>query len=175
MAHPAQQEFCDRIAARLPEYFTGKALDIGALDINGNNRYLFSGEYIGLDLGEGNNVDVISRGHEYNAPDETFDCIISTECFEHDMFYEKTIQNAMRMLKKGGMLIFTCATTGRPVHGTTDTHAWTSPFTSKDEQWKDYYKNLAEEDFMAIPGFEWSHSEFEVNEGACDIYFMGIK
>jgi hypothetical protein len=72
-----------------PEHFKdNKVLDIGSLDINGNNKFLFdNSEYIGLDIAEGNNVDVVCIGHEYDAPDETFDTIISTEALEHDMYY----------------------------------------------------------------------------------------
>jgi hypothetical protein len=78
-----------------PSYFKNKkVLDIGSLDVNGNNRFLFENcEYIGIDVGEGPNVDVITPGHLYNGDDESFDVVISTEVFEHDMFYEQTIKN----------------------------------------------------------------------------------
>ena len=107
MAHYEQQEFCRRISAKYPKYFTGKkVLDIGSLDINGNNRFFIdSCNYIGLDVGDGPNVDVVQVAHLYDAPDEVFDLIISTEVFEHDMFYEKSIQNIIRMLKPGGYFI----------------------------------------------------------------------
>ena len=120
MAHWQQQEYCRKIRDKFPEYFTNKrVLDIGSLDINGNNPFLFTDcDYFGLDVGEGPNVDVVSVGHIYDAPDATFDIIISTEVFEHDMFYEDTIKNVIRMLKPGGAFIFTCASTGRPEHGT---------------------------------------------------------
>ena len=81
MAHPQQQEFCKRMSDLFPQYFTGKkVLDIGSLDINGNNRFFLTNcNYIGLDVGEGPNVDVIQVAHLYDAPDEQFDLIISTE------------------------------------------------------------------------------------------------
>ena len=41
MAHHAQQEYCKSIKQMFPNLFTGKVLDIGSMDINGNNRYLF--------------------------------------------------------------------------------------------------------------------------------------
>ena len=60
---------------------------------------------MGLDVGEGPNVDVVTPGHLYDGEDESFDVIISTEVFEHDMFYEKTINNIIRMLKPNGIFI----------------------------------------------------------------------
>jgi hypothetical protein len=88
VAHFEQQQFCRRILEKYPEHFRNKrVLDIGSLDINGNNRFLFTDcEYTGLDVGEGPNVDIVSVGHLYDAPDESFDTIISTEVFEHVMF-----------------------------------------------------------------------------------------
>lgn len=181
MAHYDQQEYCRKIRDRFPEYFTNKkVLDIGSLDINGNNRFLFNEcNYIGLDVGEGSNVDIVSVGHLYDAPDEQFDVIISTEVFEHDMFYEKTIQNSIRMLKDGGVFLFTCASTGRAEHGTRQSDGtWAAPLLQNiSEEWADYYKNLTEDDIRKIRGFESAFPDgvFEYNPVSCDLYFFGIK
>ena len=120
MAHIEQRDFCFGVKDKYPEFFKNKkVLDIGSLDINGSNRDLFENcNYTGLDVGEGKNVDIISIGHLFNGPDNHFDTIISTEVFEHDMFYEETIKNVMRMLKPGGLFLFTCGAPGRPEHGT---------------------------------------------------------
>lgn len=180
MAHTNQKDFCKKIRNAFPEYFKGKyVLDIGSLDVNGTNKYLFNScDYVGLDIGEGPNVDVISVGHLYDAPDETFDVIISTEVFEHDMFYEQTIKNIIRMLKPDGFFIFTCASTGRPEHGTRRTDGGSAPLLeSISEEWADYYKNLTEDDFRKIDGFEdtFPGGWFEYNPDSCDLYFFGIK
>ena len=120
MSHLEQKRFCLSAKQQYPEYFEEKlVLDVGSLDINGSNRFLFqSCNYVGVDLLSGENVDFVSKAHELMLPDSTFDTIISTECFEHDKFYRESIINIIRMLKPGGMFIFTCATTGRPEHGT---------------------------------------------------------
>ena len=179
MAHIQQVEYCNRIKAQFPNWFKNKlVLDIGSLDINGNNQYLFENcPYWGLDIGEGRNVDIVSKGHELNLPDDTFDVIISTECFEHDMYYEKTLRNIYRMLKPGGLLLFTCATTGRPEHGTRRTTPGDAFLLPDSDNWSDYYKNLTEEDFFAIFNFEheFTKYEFGVNETSHDIYFYGFK
>lgn len=179
MAHAQQMEYCNKIKAQFPEWFKNKfVLDIGSLDINGNNQYLFENcLYLGLDIGEGRNVDIVSKGHELKLPDNTFDVIISTECFEHDMYYEKTLRNIYRMLKPGGLLLFTCATTGRPEHGTRRTTPDDAFLLPDIDNWNDYYKNLTEDDFVAVFNFEheFTNYEFEVNESSHDIYFYGFK
>lgn len=185
MAHIEQRKFCEKVKERYPDFFKNKkVLDIGSLDINGSTRDLFENcVYIGVDLGEGKNVDVVSIGHLYDAPNEYFDTIISTETFEHDMYYEKTIANIIRMLKPGGLFLFTCATTGRPEHGTRNSiyPMIDAPFLiNMSEEWADYYKNLTEEDIRKTPSFNISFPDgyFELNNHAtigADIYFYGIK
>ena len=70
------------------------------------------------------------------------------------MFYPQTIQNVMRMLKPGGMFLFTCAAPGRPEHGTRRQGEWCAPLLLQiSEEWADYYKNLTEEDIRKIPNF----------------------
>lgn len=135
MAHPQQVNFCLRIKHRWPHLFENKrVLDCGSLDINGNNRYLFSGgSYIGIDLFAGPNVDTVSLIHEYSGE---FDVVISTECFEHDANFDKTFQRMIEMLSPTGLLLFTCATKGRPEHGTIGHEEYASPGTNN------YYRNI---------------------------------
>lgn len=184
MAHIEQREFCESVKSKFPEYFKNKkVLDIGSLDINGSNRDLFEDcDYIGIDVGEGKNVDIVSVGHLFDAPDNTYDVIISTEVFEHDMFYEKTVENIIRMLKPSGLFLFTCAAPGRPEHGTLRQGEWCAPLllqVSKD--WANYYKNLTPEDFKVIPNFNetFENQYFEIRdtdiEFPSDLYFYGFK
>lgn len=178
MAHKEQQEYLLSIKDKFPERFQNcSVLDIGSLDLNGNNRHLFSNyTYIGLDIGEGKNVDVVCRGHEYKSENQ-FDVVISTECFEHDEFWNLTIENGINLTKSSGLFLFTCATTGRPEHGTRRTTAWASPFTSRLEN--DYYGNLTENDIRSKINIEEHFLEFEFRstEGSImsDLYFWGIK
>jgi|LakMenE18May11ns_1017448.scaffolds.fasta_scaffold9952220_4 glycosyltransferase involved in cell wall biosynthesis len=184
MAHKAQREFCDSVRVKYPDMFKNKkVLDVGSLDNNGNNRFLFENcEYIGIDVGEGPNVDVVSSGHEYDAPDEYFDVIICTEVFEHDMHYHKTVTNIIRMLKTGGIFIFTCAAPDRPEHGTRKTSPWHAKLLENvSEEWSDYYKNLTHLDFKEIVNFNetFPNGYFELRTAniaeASDLYFYGIK
>jgi hypothetical protein len=90
------------------------------------------------------------------------------------------------MLKPGGLLIFTCATEGRPVHGTayleetekSKYETWkTLPNVSKENWDNDFYKNILEEDvkeFVKVDD-EFSEYLFLVEKHHCDLYFYGVK
>jgi SAM-dependent methyltransferase len=174
MAHKLEQEFCLSIKERFKHYFQDKiVLDIGSGDVNGNNRYLFDrGIVIGIDIGPGPNVDIIGGAENLSFRDEFFDTIISTECFEHNPSYAETIRNAIRMLKSNGLFLFTCATTGRPEHGTSK-YKPNQSFALKVGI--DYYKNLTEEDIREAIDIDKSFSSYEFSTKAQDLYFWGIK
>jgi len=180
MAHLQQQNFVKRVKEKYPKFFTDvSVLDIGSLDINGNVKHFFSHpfRYVGVDLCEGKNVDVVSPGHLYKSG-FLFDVVTSTECFEHDMYYPRTIQNMISLLKTGGLFFFTCASKGRPEHGTLKTTPENAPFLkSINEKWANYYKNLEEEDIRAIINIDdvFIDYGFEYEPITCDLYFWGIK
>tara|TARA_R100000664_G_C2738829_1_gene127694 strand:- start:64 stop:657 length:594 start_codon:yes stop_codon:yes gene_type:complete len=196
MAHREQWVFCGKVKQLFPKSFENKkVLDIGSFDVNGNEEFLFKNcDFVGLDLGPGEGVDVVCPAQEYDAPDETFDTIISCECWEHNPYYKESIVNAVRMLKKGGLFFFTCATTGRPVHGTvtqdkidrenmktqqgTDIVEWKTMPNVKKENWdNEYYYNVTEDDIKSIFNLDevFSKYKFEIEENHCDLYFWGIK
>jgi SAM-dependent methyltransferase len=97
------------------------------------------------------------------------------------MFYEKTINNIIRMLKPGGLFLFTCAAPGRPEHGTRKTGGFDAPLLiEQSEEWSDYYKNLIPDDIKKSSNFDMSFPDghFEINNDAeipSDLYFYGIK
>src|SRR5579863_8714989 len=118
MAHPAQRKFCKSVKSKFPSFFKRKVIvDIGSLDINGSNRYLFwKCMYTGVDVIKGKNVDVVMKGHEYlySLKDSIpIDTIISTEALEHDNTYFKTLKAMYEVLRPGGLLLITCAGDGR--------------------------------------------------------------
>jgi SAM-dependent methyltransferase len=194
--HKEQINYLDKVKNRFPEAFKNrKVLDIGSFNVNGNEKPWFENcDFIGLDVGPGPGVDVVCPANEYNEPDNTFDTIISCECWEHNPFYKESILNAIRMLKSGGYFIFTCATTGRPVHGTksqdeidknskktlqgnTFSNWITMPNVSREDWNNDYYKNVTEDDIRSFVNIDdvFSDYEFGINTGHCDLYFYGIK
>lgn len=179
MAHQQQMDFCQSVKGHLPRFFNNRfVIDIGSLDVNGSNRYLFENcLYLGVDLFPGKNVDLATKAHELKLPNESIDVIISTECFEHDQFYELTLQNCIRIIKPGGAFIFTCATTGRAEHGTRRTTPEDAPFIQDDGDWGDYYKNLDETDIRRVLEIDaiFETYSFSVNSESHDLYFWGIK
>lgn len=178
--HPEARSFLQFVRDHFPEYYQGtKVLDVGAGDINGNNRGYFTNcEYHGNDVVAAPNVTIVAKTSDLQFADEAFDIIISSECFEHDMHYVASLQNIARMLKPNGLFTFTCGSTGRGEHGTRRT--CNSSFTTRldnDPDWQDYYGNLTAEDvFAAIPVDELFESySFFYNSKTCDLYFYGVK
>lgn len=175
MAHREQGEYIVSVKQRFPQFFKGgRVLEIGSLNINGTVRQFFDAdEYIGVDVGEGPGVDVVMSGHEYDD-ERKFDCVISCECLEHNPFWKETFLNMTRLCRRGGLVVFTCATTGRPEHGTERTTPQDSPLTIA-KGWS-YYENLTEEHFSSIDlGELFLDHRFSVNTISCDLYFEGIK
>jgi len=89
--------------------------------------------------------------------------------------------NIIKMLKPGGLFLFTCASTGRPEHGTRRTSPIDAPLLIQiSEEWSDYYKNLTESDIRKIVNFDnaFPDGEFQYrfeNGVPIDLYFYGIK
>lgn len=179
MAHAAQRQYIQSVKQLHPDHFNQvSVLDVGSCDINGNNREFFSlTEYIGVDVHPGHNVDVVSPIHKWET-EKTFDVVISTECLEHDMHYADSLSAMISHLKPGGLFVMTCATTGRPEHGTLRTTKKDSMTTLlEDAEWANYYKNLTEQDIREALDIEsiFSSYEFSIEHGHKDLYLWGIK
>lgn len=177
MSHLEQRQFIEFIKNKYPLNFNKcGVLEIGSLNINGTVRDFFTDcEYIGLDVASGKDVDVVCQGQDYTADDNTFDTVISCEAMEHNLYWLETFINMHRICKIGGLVIMTCATHGRPEHGTTQTNKNDSPFTV--ELGWDYYRNLNENDFINNFDFNNNFTEhgFLSNSNSFDLYFFGIK
>ena len=103
--HQQARHFTLFIKQILSKYFINKrVLDVGSGDINGNNRFLFEGgDYVGNDVVEAPNVTIVSKTAALPFEDESFDTIVSTECFEHDPEYKASFLKIYAMLKPGGV------------------------------------------------------------------------
>lgn len=179
MSHLAQKQYFLYMKNKFPSFFKGtKVLDVGSLDINGSSKDLFLDcDYYGLDIAPGKNVDIISVAHEYNAPDESYEVIVSSNAFEHDMFFPQTLKNIIRLLKPRGLFFFSCPGEGHAEHGTEKTSPYNSPLTVKNNLWKNYYKNITEQWVKKIIKVEdvFSCFEFEYYAPSKDLRFWGIK
>jgi len=178
--HPEAKHFTIFVKKILRDFFIGKrVLDVGSGDINGNNRFLFENcDYEGNDVIQANNVTIVSKTKDLHFQNNSFDTIISTECFEHDPEYKESFIKIYNMLKPDGLFCFTCASTNRPEHGTRRTTPNDSYGTiGKLEDMTDYYKNLTELDLNEVLPLNNMFSVWNTyyNCISKDLYFVGIK
>jgi len=142
------------------------------------NIYLKTVIINGNDVINAPNVTIVSKTKDLYFEDEYFDTIISTECFEHDPEYTESFLKIYKILKPGGLFVFTCASTGRPEHGTRRTSANDSYGTIGDiYDMRDYYKNLTEFDLNNVLHIKKLFKKFDsyYNQSSKDLYFWGIK
>lgn len=174
MSHPEQMEFVKNLKLKFSNFFkNSKVLEVGSLNINGTIRVFFENcNYLGVDVGEGKDVDYVCEGQKLEFESNSFDVTASCECFEHNIYWAETFLNMYRMTKNNSLLFFTCATTGRPEHGTKRSNHQDAPLL----KW-DFYKNLTENDFKNIFNFNSMFNTFEfiTNYNSKDLYFYGIK
>ena len=60
-------------------------LDVGSFDVNGSYRDIIeeTHKYMGVDICEGKNVDLVVGKYEYPFSDNSFNYVISGQCMEH--------------------------------------------------------------------------------------------
>lgn len=178
--HIQARDFTLFVKEIFPHYFIDKkVLDVGSGDINGNNRFLFENcEAHGNDVFPARNVTIVSKTKDLPFEDEYFDTILSTECFEHDPEFRESVLKIYKMLKPNGLFCFTCASTGRPEHGTRRTSPQDSYGTIGDlDDMTDYYKNITEKDLNEVLDLKEFFSVWDTyyNSDSKDLYFLGIK
>lgn len=181
--HIEARDFVARTKARFPAHFANgrRVLDVGSLDMNGNNRFLFDPTciYQGIDIVSGSNVDHVCAAGDFCADEAPaqYDTVVSTECFTYDLDFVRSLRNIVRLLKPGGLFVFTCATTGRPEHG-----LWPRPHDvvvaqSTVDWYPTYLHTLTPEDIQrAVPIHVYfdAHS-FEIDTVAKDMHFWGVR
>ena len=93
MAHKEQINFVKKVKREFPCFFNNqKVLGVGTFDVCGSENIFFDNcDFCGLDLAPGKGVDIVCPAQDYNAPDASYDTIISCECFEHNPYYRETI------------------------------------------------------------------------------------
>lgn len=176
MAHKSQMDYIRFLKQLFPSYFQDKrVLEIGSLDISGSIRQFFDQcNYVGLDVAPGKGVDVVCQGQEYDAPDASFDVVVSCEVMEHNPYWAETIRNMVRLCKPDGMVVITCATLGRTEHGTARSNPGSSPLTVA-QGWN-YYRNLTKHDFEKSGAVEpLHHRAYAFQWYSNDLYFVGFK
>ena len=104
--HPQAYIEMRRLLERAPES-TAHVLDVGSLDVNGNYRRMIEGmgwDYLGLDIREGDNVDVVAPPYDYPFEDGEFDVVISGSTMEHVVKPWIWIRELARVTAPGGLV-----------------------------------------------------------------------
>lgn len=85
-----------------------KILDVGSYNVNGSYKKLFDNpnwQYVGLDIEEGPNVDIVAPGlYDWGIEDESYDIVISGQCLEHVKDTKEWIKQIQKAVKKNGLI-----------------------------------------------------------------------
>jgi SAM-dependent methyltransferase len=106
-----------------PSFLDGRGrvtvLDVGAADVNGSYRNVFTDpkiRYVGADLSPGEGVDIVlDDPYRIPRPDGEFDIVISGQMLEHCEFFWLAFQEMVRLVKDDGF-IFLIAPSAGPIH-----------------------------------------------------------
>lgn len=108
-----------RIGLKFLEYYATSeprsVLEIGSLDVNGSLRSFatFDTEWTGVDLESGPGVDLVVEPHRpLPLADDSFDLVVSTSVFEHDLAFWKTLAEMARVVKRDGYIYINAPSNG---------------------------------------------------------------
>jgi len=149
--HPEARDFTLFVKQILSGFFIQKlVLDVGSEDNKTNNWFLFDKdcEY---------HCSVVTKDLPFK--NNTFDTIISTECFEHDS--DESLVKIYNMLKPDGLLCFTCT------------------LQNKSPPCDELYKLISKDIYNSVTEIN-TNNLFTVwdtyyNPSTKDLYFVGIK
>lgn len=109
--HPNSMDLMKGFFSRFPPDESLKVLDVGSCLATGQTdtyRNLMRSErweYTGLDLYDGNNVDIVaSDPFVYPVGTESYDIVISGQCVEHNANPFRWAKELFRILKPGGFV-----------------------------------------------------------------------
>jgi SAM-dependent methyltransferase len=93
---------------------TASILEIGSHSINGSLRdsALPTTNYVGLDLEEGEGVDIVVEPGIMSVDDDAFDLVIASSVFEHDPAFWMTFLEMCRKTKEGGYIYINAPSNG---------------------------------------------------------------
>jgi hypothetical protein len=89
------------------------------------------------------------------------------------MHYPKTLNKMLEVLKPNGLMFFSVANVWGE-HGTTAHDSWASATATQDSEWKDYYKNLSEQDVREVLDLDTEFLIYRIGVNALDLQFYGI-
>ena len=105
------------MAARYP---AERVVECGARNVNGTVRDCWpDATWTGIDIMAGDGVDVVSDFREF-WPAVAPDMVVCCEVLEHVEDWTGIVYHALQILKPDGILVVTCASTGRAPHSAVD-------------------------------------------------------
>lgn len=136
--HPEAYHFVRSALEQLPP--RTRVVELGGRDFNGSIRDLFGdADYTSVDILAGFGVDVVCDAATF-VPSEQPDTVVCCETLEHAANAEAIVDNALRMLAPGGVLLCTCATHPRAPHSAID------GLTVRPDEW---YRNVSRDDLAS--------------------------
>ena len=112
------KDFQEAYLDKLDDKNKKKIIEIGSLSVNSNIKDIVSTNfnYIGLEIEEGPNVDIVLED-PYKLPfdDNSIDVVLSISTFEHTDFFWVTFLEILRVLKPEG-LFFLNAPSNSKIH-----------------------------------------------------------
>lgn len=168
-ARSEQRFFLGLIKRTLPDYFRNRTvLEIGRPGAAPVTQEWFEQSRItqpnALPATDGQPAE---SAETYPASAESFDTVVSCETLEHLPHWHEAVTNALRMLKRDGLMVLSCAGLGRRQHETRR-----HPPAVGNE---DYYRNLAPDDFAGIDlDAQFACWGFVEDRIAHDLFLVGI-
>lgn len=143
--------------------------DNNAFAHNGLIRPLFKDaeKYLGVDMREGLNVDVIGNAADWRPnPPEFFDLVVCCETLEHTKEGKEICKTALDILRPGGICLITAAGPGRTIHSCVDGGSELYP--------GEYYQNVFPDKLASyLEPFEFFF--IDVLTRPTDIYALAVK
>jgi len=92
-----------------------RVAEIGSVIVEGTGSYreFFTDcEFVGFDIEQGVNVDVVIDRWDWSVESESFDVVFAACVFEHDSRFWLTFSEMVRICKKGGVVCVVAPSTG---------------------------------------------------------------
>lgn len=129
-------------------------LEIGSLNVNGSIREHFTTSrtpeiqghpeyafYVGIDVAEGEGVDIVADGADFELGLGRWNCVVTTGALEHTPRAREIVFNAYRLLRPGGTFLCSAAGTEFTPHSCYGGH--------EGPEDGEYYQNITGADMEA--------------------------
>lgn len=121
--HPEADRWCEQTISEHGPWDGARVLDVGGRDVNGTarthlHRYADVRCHV-VDIRDSDDVDYLAdvRGWE---PPRSHHLVLCTEVLEHVQGWPSVCWTLYRAAMPGGLVLITCASTGRAAHNATD-------------------------------------------------------